>query len=76
MKPWYGEFCEVNLPFWRYAYASPFISEIISEYQKISDTKIHFASLCEEGKVSLQQLFRCILLCIKARVKNNEGQKK
>lgn len=70
VKPWKGELCEVNLPFWRYAYNTPFITDIISEYEKISNCKKHFTNLCEEGRISFELLFKCIVLSIKARLKN------
>ncbi len=67
-KPWLTEINDVNTFFWKYVNESPFGSEIIAAYRCISDTKVHFCTLCQEGCVSLLYILKCLMKASTERV--------
>lgn len=68
LKPWGNPISEVMLPFWESAYLSPFTSEIIKEYEKISNTQVRFLELCKENKVSVMYLLKAMIVSLKVRL--------
>lgn len=68
-KPWKNRLLALYVPFWENAYRSVFFDEIIKEYDSISDPKLHFISLCGEGRISLLFILKCFCRAIISRIK-------
>ena len=68
-KPWERSLMELNFPFWLNAYDSAFFDEIMSDYMRIADTKVHFETMCNDGCISLAFLMKCLYGTVISRVK-------
>lgn len=67
-KPWRAEMCEIMTYWWKYVNDSSFATELVEDYYTISNTQGHFLDLCDQGKVSLACIMKCLVSALKERI--------